>query len=175
MKVKRWIALSFASLLTVVLVGQITHQPALDSMPPAIAESAPPIATTALMAQNPNLPAAVLKSGNFQAGEHPTQGKVRIVTQNGKRFLELDQAFKTSSSGPDLVVALHRSPDVLGMTAPPAYPLREGEYVVLAPLQKFNGAQRYALPDAMNLAEFQSAVIWCRQFNATFGAAMLRS
>ncbi len=175
MQVKHWISLSFASLLAVVLVSRITPQPAFDPMPPAIAESASPMTTTTLMAQKPNQPSMVLKSGNFQSGEHPTQGQVRIVTQNGKRFLEFDQAFKTSSSGPDLVVALHRSPDVLSRTTPPAYPLREGEYLILAPLQKFNGAQRYALPAAVNLANFQSAVIWCRQFNATFGAAMLRN
>ena len=73
--------------------------------------------------------------------------------------------------GPDLVVVLHRSNNVLGSTKPPSYPLKEGEYIVLAPLQKFNGTQSYAIPSNVNLKDFQSAVIWCRKFNATFGAA----
>ncbi|MCY6490456.1 DM13 domain-containing protein [Leptolyngbya sp. GGD] len=115
----------------------------------------------------------IVKSGSFQSGEHPTQGKAQIVTQNGKSFLELDQGFKTSSLGPDLVVVLHRSNNVLRSAKPPSYPLKEGEYVVLAPLQKFNGAQSYAIPANVDLKSFQSTVIWCRKFNATFGTAPL--
>mgnify|MGYP002777068191 CR=1 FL=1 len=172
MKIKHWISLSLASLLFVTLVGQIKPNQAIEQTP-AIANSVP-ASTASFMAQTPAVkPAAVVKSGNFKSGEHPTQGKARIVTQNGKTFLELDQAFKTSSMGPDLVVALHRSKNVLGSTKPPAYPLKAGDYVVLAPLQKFSGAQRYAIPANVNLANFQSAVIWCRKFNATFGAATL--
>jgi len=116
----------------------------------------------------------VLSSGSFVDGEHPTSGTVRIVNRDGKRVLELDRAFKTSTSGPDLVVILHRSGDVIGSTVPPAYPIKEGEYVVLAPLQKFSGAQSYAIPDNINLDDFKSAAIWCRRFNATFGAATLK-
>lgn len=170
MKVHHWISLSLASLLFVSFVGQITTNQAVEQVSPTFAN---PVASPTWMAQNSKQP-AVVKSGTFKSGEHPTQGKVRIVTQNGKTFLELDQGFKTSSAGPDLVVALHRSGNVLGSTKPPAYPLKQGEYVVLAPLQKFNGAQQYAVPANLNLANFQSAVIWCRQFNATFGAATLR-
>lgn len=169
MKVHRWIALSLASLIFVSFVGQITTNQAVEQLSPTLAN---PVASSTLMAQNPQK-TTVVKSGTFKSGEHPTQGKVRIVTQNGKTFLELDQGFKTSSAGPDLVVALHRSSNVLGSTTPPAYPLKKGEYVVLGPLQKFDGAQRYAIPANLNLANFQSAVIWCRQFNATFGAATL--
>jgi hypothetical protein len=76
--------------------------------------------------------------------------------------------------GPDLVVILHRSEDVIGSTTPPAYPINEGDYVVLAPLQQFKGAQSYPIPDTINLADYRSVGIWCRKFNATFGAAALR-
>ena len=64
-------------------------------------------------------------------------------------------------------------PDVIGSTKPPAYPITEGEYVVLASLQEYSGAQSYEIPENINLEEFQSAAIWCRKFNATFGAAKL--
>lgn len=117
---------------------------------------------------------SVLRSGSFVDGEHPTSGTVRIVNRDGKRVLELDRAFKTSTSGPDLVVILHRSGDVIGSTEPPAYPIKERDYVILAPLQKFSGAQSYAIPENINLDDFKSAAIWCRRFNATFGAAMLK-
>lgn len=77
--------------------------------------------------------------------------------------------------GPDLHVILHRSNDVLGSTKPPSYPLKEQVYVILGRLQKFSGAQRYPIADKINLTNYKSAAIWCRKFNATFGAAKLNS
>lgn len=123
-------------------------------------------------AQSPQT--SVLSSGKFVDGEHPTQGSVRIVMQNDQRLLELDQTFSTSTSGPDLVVILHRSADVIGSTNPPAFPINEGEYVLLAPLKSYSGAQSYPIPDNLKLDDFKSAAIWCRKFNATFGAAALK-
>ena len=101
-------------------------------------------------------------SGSFVAGEHSTQGNVRLVTENGKRYLMLDRAFKTDF-GPDLFVLLHRS------NPPKQY--RSQDYVNLGRLQGTSGAQRYALPANVNLAEFRSVAIWCRAFNVTFGYA----
>ncbi len=116
----------------------------------------------------------ILRSGTFVDGEHPTSGTVRIVEKDGKHILELDSAFRTSTTGPDLVVILHRLPDVIGSTKPPAYPINEGDYVILTPLQKYTGAQSYEIPKNISLEEFKSAAIWCRKFNATFGAARLQ-
>jgi hypothetical protein len=115
----------------------------------------------------------VLAVGNLVKGEHPTSGRVQLLQQGKERILELGSDFKTSNLGPDLVVILHRSPDVIGSTVPPAYPIQEGDYVLLAPLKRFTGAQRYPVPAEINLAEYPSAAIWCRRFNATFGAAQL--
>jgi hypothetical protein len=121
-------------------------------------------------AQNPQVVAA----GNLVKGEHDTSGRVQIVQRGNERILELGADFKTFNMGPDLVVILHRSPDVIGSTVPPAYPINEGDYVLLAPLKSFNGAQSYPIPANINLADYPSAAIWCRKFNATFGAARLR-
>lgn len=118
---------------------------------------------------------SVEKSGTFVAGEHPTQGTARVVTENGTNYLELDRAFKTFDMGPDLHVILHSSDDVIGSTKPPSYPLQEQDYVILGRLQKFSGAQRYPIANKISLADYKSAVIWCRKFNATFGAASLNS
>jgi Electron transfer DM13 len=117
--------------------------------------------------------AATLKSGQFVRGEQPTRGGAKLVTKNGRSFLQLDSAFKTSSQGPDLVVILHRSGNVLGTTQAPNYALKGGDYVVLSRLKKYSGAQSYAIPANINLANYRSAAIWCRKFNATFGVAPL--
>ena len=117
---------------------------------------------------------SVLRSGAFVDGEHPTRGTVRIVKQNDQRILELDKTFSTSTSGPDLVVILHRVPDVIGSTTPPDFPIKEGDYVLLAALKSYRGSQSYLIPANLNLDDFKSAVIWCRRFNATFGAATLK-
>ena len=115
----------------------------------------------------------VQRSGVFVKGEHSTSGTARLVDRDGVMTLELDEAFTTSTAGPDLVVALHRSADVIGSTIPPAFPIKEGDYVVLAPLQSYNGAQSYTVPAEVQTDDFKSVVIWCRRFNATFGAARL--
>jgi Electron transfer DM13 len=117
--------------------------------------------------------AVTLKSGQFVRGEQATRGGASIVTKNGRSFLQLNSAFKTSSQGPDLVVVLHRSGNVLGTTQAPNYALKGGDYVVLSRLKKYSGAQSYAIPANINLANYRSAAIWCRKFNATFGVARL--
>ncbi|BAY27491.1 hypothetical protein NIES2100_73160 [Calothrix sp. NIES-2100] len=117
-------------------------------------------------------PATVASSGSgvgvFKAGEHPTQGKVKVVTEQGKSYLEFDQNFKTDK-GPDLYVILYRS------DAPPQSGIKEKDYLSIAPLQKISGTQRYAVPEKVKLGEFKSVAIWCRKFNATFGYAPLAS
>ena len=104
--------------------------------------------------------------GAFKAGEQPTQGNVKVVTEKGKRYLEFDPNFKTNK-GPDLYVILYRS------DAPPQSGIKEKDYLTIAPLQKTSGTQRYALPEKVKLGEFKSVAIWCRKFNATFGYAPL--
>jgi Electron transfer DM13 len=105
------------------------------------------------------------QSGQFVTVEHATQGTAQIVTENSKRYLVLDQAFMTSE-GPDLFVLLHRE------KMPHTYDAQS--YISLGALQQVKGAQRYAIPDDLNLADFQSAVIWCRQFSATFAYAPIQ-
>lgn len=172
----RWkvMAVGMVSLVLLGCNGNTVSPTDATSSNPAIET---PVAQTAEspVAQAPaSTSAEVLKSGNFESGEHPTQGTAQLVQQDGQVFLELDESFQTSTSGPDLVVILHRSDNVLAATEPPAYPLKDGDYVVIAPLQEYSGAQRYAIPADVNVDEFRSAGIWCRQFNATFGVALLQ-
>jgi hypothetical protein len=120
--------------------------------------------------EDPSPQSQPIKAGQFVGAEHPTQGSARLVKKGNAFFLEFAPSFKTSQ-GPDLVVALHRSANVLGSTTPPDYPLKAKDYVVLAPLKKVMGAQTYSIPQNVQIEDFKSVVVWCRKFNATFGVA----
>lgn len=43
----------------------------------------------------------------FVTVSHATGGAMRVITTNGKRYLEFDKTFKTEG-GPDVLVLLHR-------------------------------------------------------------------
>lgn len=174
------VAIATITLSTMAIAGCAQQEPAdsaADSAPSSVAASPESTSATApaeTPASAPATTASTSLSGQFEAGEKPTSGGVQLVTANGATTLEFDDTFTTSESGPDLVVILHRSADVLEGTEPPAYALQEGDYVVLAPLQAFRGAQSYSIPAEINLSDYASVGIWCRRFNATFGVATLQ-
>lgn len=152
MKLNYLAILGIAAVLTVGCAREInTNQPTQETQP-ATFESSPSASSA-------------VQSGTFRAGEHPTQGTVRVVTDNGKSYLEFDQNFKTDN-GSDLFVILHRS------DAPPNG-IKRQDYVNVGKLQQVSGTQRYALPTDVEPAEFGSVAIWCRLFNVTFGFAPL--
>jgi Electron transfer DM13 len=122
-----------------------------------------PITSTTTRSQ-----ASTAKVASFVAAEHPTAGYARIISENGKRFIEFDKSFKTDN-GPDLFVILYRNSSV------PKTGVKEKDYIQLAALEKTNGSQRYVIPKNVTLADFKSVAIWCRQFNSTFGYATLSS
>lgn len=127
--------------------------------------SAPQVQTETQASSSTLIAVAGSQSGRFVDGDHPTQGTARIVTANPP-YLEFDQGFKTDQ-GPDLFVLLHRQ------SVPKNY--QANTYVNLGRLKQVNGSQRYTIPADIDLGEFKSVVIWCRQFNATFGYAPLKS
>ncbi len=119
---------------------------------------------------NPSVnPSVAVQSGTFVSAEKPTTGTAKIVTENGQRYLVLDEAFSTSDQGPDLHVLLDTA------QRPPQQYQNFSSYVNLGKLQKYKGTQRYPIPAAINLANYKSVVIWCRMANATFGYAPLGS
>ena len=109
--------------------------------------------------------AKVVAEGQFVTVEqdHPTEGQAQIIEEDGQRYLKFDDNF-TTARGPAVEVLLHRNNSV-------AVNLEEGDYITLAKLQSFDGAQKYLIPDDLDLNEYQSVVIWCQQFNVTFGYA----
>jgi len=108
---------------------------------------------------------APVASGSFTTVDqsHPTLGTATIVETGGQRYLEFSSNF-TTAEGPAVEVILHQ-----GDTVP--VNIAEGTYITLAPLQSFDGAQRYAIPNDVDISAFESVGIWCRQFNVTFGYA----
>ena len=118
-------------------------------------------------------PTKTIKEGEFKSGEHETKGIVRLVqAESGRYYLEFDNSFATDK-GPDLFVVLHRDDDVLASSSSPNYPLEKEDYYMVSPLLEIKGKQRYILPGNFDFSDYPSIAIWCRQFNATFGAAYL--
>jgi Electron transfer DM13 len=108
--------------------------------------------------------ASTYVSGNFMGAEHPTAGHAHIVQEGVKRYLVLDKTFQTDA-GPDLFVIFHRA------AMPKTYAPKD--YILLGKLKSPTGEQRYEIPANVNPNAYRSVVIWCRQFNATFGYAKL--
>ncbi|OZH54847.1 electron transfer flavoprotein [Hydrocoleum sp. CS-953] len=109
----------------------------------------------------------LIANGSFVTVEqnHPTSGNARIITENGKRYLEFTEDF-TTVTGPDVRVILHRNSSI-------PVNVKEENYINLAALKNVKGTQRYELPQNVNLNEFKSVGIWCRKFNVTFGYVRL--
>jgi hypothetical protein len=160
MKPNRLVLLSMTSLLIGItpLFDVNVGQASVQTAPQTSTVSNTTVAQTQSVA---------IASGTFVAGEAPTTGTARIVTEGGHRYLELDAAFSTSNMGPDLHVLLDSTDQ------PPQSYTNLGSAVNLGKLHSPSGAQRYPIPDAIDLADFSSVVVWCRMANATFGYAPL--
>ena len=174
--------IGFATFATAVV-----YQPALQAQSQQIPPLSPtsPIIST-LVSVSPDVEASALDSDQiaasitiqdkssqtpesgdsapFVGAGHPTNGAATVVEVDGQSYLEFDSAF-SSDSGPDLFVLLHTE------AVPESY--SADNYVNLGRLQSVAGAQRYAIPEDVDVSAFKSAVIWCRQFNVTFGYATL--
>ena len=163
-------ALSFLVIFSAACASKAAKQDPAPS-PAAAAPAASPAAAPSPAVEQAEVPAT--RQGSFVDGEHPTAGMVTLVNEGGQYYLEFAGDFKTDP-GPDLFVILHEDADVIGSTAPPAHAIAEGSYVNIAPLEATTGAQRYAIPEAVDVSQYRSVAIWCRRFNATFGAATLQ-
>ncbi|MGL5083644.1 MAG: DM13 domain-containing protein [Microcoleaceae cyanobacterium] len=153
-------SLRLTSIASVLVLGTIGSLALNSTVVQANGVQAKPVITVAQSQQ-------VLASGSFVTVEqdHATKGTARIVSEGGKRYLEFDKGF-TTAQGPDVNVILHQSGSI------PLKP-KKADYVVVAALKSFDGAQRYALPDNIDLNEFKAVGIWCRKFDVTFGYAAL--
>ena len=119
------------------------------------------VTTPTLIAEKAFAPSTFTEVGKQQK----TTGEVKLVKENGKRYLVFNSEFSTPT-GPDVFVILHRKDKVTNG-------IKESNYINIAKLEKFSGGQRYLIPDNVDLDDYQSVGIWCREFNVTFAFAPL--
>ncbi|MFC7017198.1 DM13 domain-containing protein [Streptomyces viridiviolaceus] len=107
-----------------------------------------------------------LTQGSFVSHEHDTSGTARTLRlAGGGQVLRLEDLM--TSAGPDVRVYLStRDADTVKAG------LGEGA-VELGKLKGNLGNQNYTVPAATDLSTFRSAVIWCKRFSVSFGAADL--
>ena len=117
--------------------------------------------TPLILAQNSQTKSSYTAVGK----QKKTTGTVQVITENGKQYLVLSSEFSTPD-GPDVFLILHRHNKVKTK-------INEKDYTNIAMLENFSGGQRYQIPDNVNLNDFKSVGIWCRQFNVTFAFAPL--
>ena len=148
-----------------VAIAAFSYQIPSQAIQQRVLSSAPNEVATLTASKPAATPGAKAASqwGSFVGGDgHDVSGAAKIVEENGQRYLELDSAFRTDS-GPDLFVLLHEQ------ATPTSY--SPDSYVNLGRVQALDGAQRYAIPADVDLDAIKSAVIWCQQFDVTFGFA----
>ena len=138
--------------------------PAGATTPPASATGATdPHAEPARVAAEP----VELALGEFASLEHATTGTALVLElDDGRRFLRLQDL--ETSNGPDLRVYLSSVP-----ASDDWYVYDDEEFVDLGGLKGNLGSSNYAIPADVNLADFQTAVVWCRRFSVGFGVAPL--
>ncbi|MGI9232072.1 MAG: DM13 domain-containing protein [Woeseiaceae bacterium] len=123
--------------------------PAVDSMP---ANSPQPVA-----------------SGQFVDADaiHKGSGQATLYALSEGRHLVRFEDFRTTN-GPALVVYLAKHP-----SPTQASHVEDGGFVSLGKLKGNVGNQNYPVPDGVDIAQFNSVVIWCELFGVLFSPAAL--
>jgi hypothetical protein len=101
---------------------------------------------------------------------HWGTGTVTLFQGNGsERLVHLEQDFEVGP-GPRFHVYLVSHADVRS-----GDDFRTSEMVDLGRLHAFKGSQSYAIPADVDLARYQSVVIWCKEFGVLISPASLTS
>jgi len=112
---------------------------------------------------------ATLAQGGFTSLEHTTTGTAVVLElEDDTRYLRLEDL--ETSNGPDLRVILTDQP-----LSDDWHVWDDGELVDLGPLKGNIGSSNYEIPPSLDLADFETAVIWCRRFSVGFEVAPLGS
>jgi hypothetical protein len=131
-------------------VASVAATPSSEPGPTATPEPTPFVPTT-------------LAVGSFHGADdfHFGQGTAALIETSPGRYTLRFEDFSVRN-GPDLYVYL--SPDAQGYA--------EGA-LELGTLKATDGAFGYELPEGTDPADFESAVIWCKQFAVLFAVAPL--
>lgn len=161
---------------------------AAESMDSTTLSESQPEASMEMSAENLNAPDAEAKGGmEAEVAVSPAEpvalgvgqfGQIDTVHQgagqatiyelpDGQRVLRFEEGFQVTN-GPDLYVYLSSHPAPRDSSQ-----LHEGGAFEVAVLKGNVGSQNYELPDDLDLSQFQSVVIYCKQFSVIFSTAEL--
>ncbi|NDB33055.1 MAG: hypothetical protein EB154_00015 [Nitrosopumilaceae archaeon] len=105
----------------------------------------------------------MVASGQFTGandGIHNAQGWAKLVKlADGNQLLRFEDFQATN--GPDLHVYL-------------ATDTSAKDYVDLGKLKANIGNQNYDVPEGTDLAKYNTALVWCKQFSVLFGSAEIK-
>ena len=96
--------------------------------------------------------------GNFVSSAHPTSGVAKISKDKTQLLLE---GFK-SDDGPDLNIYLAANLSTI-----------KTDHVDLGDIKGLNGNYSYTVNNTIDYAKYKYVVVWCVDFNANFGYAVL--
>lgn len=115
------------------------------------------------------LQVTTLAQGRFRDADsaHKGEGVATIfATASGASVLRFTEF--SGTNGPDLKVWLVKAAGVQSSND-----VKASEWLSLGPLKGNKGDQNYVIPDSVELADYPSVVIWCKQFGVLFAAADL--
>jgi Electron transfer DM13 len=108
-------------------------------------------------------------TGRFEAKTQPTAGRATVYKEpDGEEYLRLNDF--TTSSGPDVHIALARSDD-RNLSQAAANGALDG--IDLGPLKSNQGDQNYNLPSATDLNKYDAALVYSQQSHTVLGLAKL--
>lgn len=164
----------------IVVEAQVVTTAAEAAMPDMVDEPAAETTDTedtaeseAEPATEPAEPAAPVvrtiatNSGDLVNHAHSGEGTVNVISNGTQTFLRFEDDFAIDN-GPDLNVYLVRGTDASG----PAGEF-DDDFIDLGDLKGNIGAQNYELPVDLDIAEYDTVVIWCVRFGVAFNAANL--
>lgn len=112
----------------------------------------------------------VLAKGRFKGTSLTIRGRGTasiVQLENGEKLLRLSSF--SVSKGPDLKVWLVKQAEIRTEDQ-----VTGGDTLALGPLRSFSGDQDYAIPDGVDVSQYQSAIIWCEKFVHLFASADLK-
>ncbi len=113
------------------------------------------------------LQVTTLAKGRFRDADsvHKGEGVATIfATASGASVLRFTEF--SGTNGPDLKVWLVKAASVQNSDD-----VKASEWLSLGSLKGNKGDQNYVIPDGVDIADYPSVVIWCKQFGVLFAAA----
>ena len=133
--------------------------------PPPSGRAPSPLAPPATASPRPQ-PERLRVGGFSSRSRYTVEGRAALYRlADGRRVVRLEEF--SSTNGPDLFVYLSAG------SSADADPELAADIVDLGRLKGNRGNQNYAVPAGVDLARYDTVVIWCRRFTVGFGAADL--